>query len=276
MPAYVCVTCGVQHAASDSPPSRCPICEDERQYVGWQGQRWTTLPEMAAQGYRNVLREEDAGLTSITTVSAFGIGQQALLVQTPAGNVLWDCISFLDDATIEAIRARGGLRAIAISHPHFYGTCVEWSRAFGDVPVYIHAADRQWVMRPSPSVVLWEGEAVDALPGLTLVHLGGHFDGATVLHWPGGTDGRGALLSGDTLQVVMDRRYVSFMYSYPNLIPLAAETVLGMAAKLRPYRYERVYGAFNGRTIRVDGAQAVERSAERYVRHLRGGQALHS
>ena len=269
MPAYVCVTCGVQHAESDSPPPRCPICEDERQYVGWQGQQWTTLPEMVAKGYRNVLREEDPGLTSITTVSAFGIGQQALLVQTRAGNVLWDCIGFVDDATIAAVRERGGLEAIAISHPHFYGACMEWSQAFGGVPVYIHAADRQWVMRPSPSLALWEGEALEPLPGLTVVHLGGHFDGATVLYWPEGADRRGALLSGDTLQVVMDRRYVSFMYSYANLIPLSAETVEAMAAKLRRYRYERVYGAFNGRTIRVEGAQAVERSAERYLRHLR-------
>ena len=268
MPAYICLTCGVQHADRGAPPTSCPICDDERQYVGWNGQQWTTLPEMVASGYRNVLREEDSGLTSITTVSPFGIGQQALLVQTPAGNVLWDCISLLDDETIAALRARGGIRAIAISHPHFYATCVEWSDAFGGVPIYIHGADREWVLRPSPSIVLWAGDAVETLPGLTVVHLGGHFAGATVLHWAGGADGRGALLSGDTLQVVMDRRYVSFMYSYPNLIPLSAATVQRIAAKIRPYRYERIYGAFNGRTIRLDGAEAVERSAERYLRSL--------
>ncbi|MGH7320444.1 MAG: MBL fold metallo-hydrolase [Candidatus Rokuibacteriota bacterium] len=273
MPAYICVACGIQYAESDAPPAACPICEDERQYVGWKGQQWTTLPEMSAYGYRNLLREEDPGLTSITTVSAFGIGQQALLVQTPAGNVLWDCVSHLDEATIAAVRERGGIQAIAVSHPHFYGTCVEWSEAFGRAPIYIHAADRQWVMRPSPSIVLWEGEAIDALPGLTVVQLGGHFDGAAVLHWPGGLDGRGALLSGDTLQVVMDRRYVSFMYSYPNLIPLSAETVERIAATMRRYRYERIYGAFNGRIVRVEGAQAVERSAERYIGRLRSSNS---
>jgi glyoxylase-like metal-dependent hydrolase (beta-lactamase superfamily II) len=276
MPAYVCVTCGVQYAESDAPPAACPICEDERQYVGWNGQQWTTLPEMLAKGYRNVLREEDRGLTSITTVSAFGIGQQALLVQNPTGNLLWDCVSFVDDATIAAVRDRGGIQAIAISHPHFYATCVEWSRAFGHVPIYIHAADRRWVMRPSPDIVLWEGDAVQALPDLTVVHVGGHFDGATVVHWPEGAEGRGAVLSGDTLQVVMDRRYVSFMYSYPNLIPLSAESVEAIAAKMRRYRYERIYGAFNGRTARVEGAEAVERSAERYVRHLRAAESAAS
>ena len=271
MPAYICVTCGVQHAPGDQPPPRCPICEDERQYVGWQGQRWTTLAEMAAEGYRNELRDEEAGLTSIGTLPSFAIGQRALLVQTSAGNVLWDCQSFLDEATVAAVRERGGVQAIAISHPHFYGVNVEWSEAFADAPVYIHAADRQWVMRPSPNVVLWEGETTEPVPGLTLIRLGGHFDGAAVLHWPGGAGGTGAVLCGDTIQVVMDRRYVSFMYSYPNLIPLSASAVEQIAATMRGYPFTRLYGAWNGRVVVADGITAVERSAARYARQIRDG-----
>ena len=166
MPAYICLTCGVQHADRGAPPTSCPICDDERQYVGWNGQQWTTLPEMVASGYRNVLREEDSGLTSITTVSPFGIGQQALLVQTPAGNVLWDCISLLDDATIAALRARGGIRAIAISHPHFYATCVEWSDAFGGVPnvecVLACAEHTRQCERGLLEIVLFAGQVSDA------------------------------------------------------------------------------------------------------------------
>ena len=268
MPAYICVTCGVQHAPGEAPPPHCAICEDERQYVGWRGQQWTTLEQMAAQGYGNEVREEEPGLTSIGTAPQFAIGQRALLVQTPAGNVLWDCQSFLDDATVAAVRDLGGIQAIGISHPHFYGVCIEWSEAFGNAPVYIHAADRQWVMRPSPNVVLWEGETAEPVPGLTLINLGGHFDGAAVLHWPGGAGGRGAVLCGDTIQVVMDRRYVSFMYSYPNLIPLSPTIVQRIAATMRGYRFERLYGAWNGRVVVADGIAAVERSAERYVRRV--------
>ena len=52
----------------------------------------------------------------------------------------------------------GGIKAIAISHPHYYSSMVEWSRAFGGVPIYLHAADRQWVMRPDHAIVFWEGE----------------------------------------------------------------------------------------------------------------------
>src|SRR5919201_4174254 len=178
MPAYICRTCGVQYAPSDRPPERCPICEDERQYVGWQGQQWTTLEEMAAEGRRNSFREEEPGLLSIGTEPSFGIGQRALLVETPAGNVMWDCVSFVDDQSLAAVERLGGLAAIAISHPHFYASNMTWSAAFGDCPVYIHAADREWVQYPSPGLRLWEGESCAILPGVTLINTGGHFDGA--------------------------------------------------------------------------------------------------
>jgi rubrerythrin len=39
---YICVTCGIQFKETDGPPKHCPVCEDERQYVGWEGQKWTT------------------------------------------------------------------------------------------------------------------------------------------------------------------------------------------------------------------------------------------
>lgn len=277
MPAYHCTTCGVQYAPGEAPPARCPICQDERQYVGWQGQRWATLEEMVAAGaYRNSLEDvpDEPGLAEIGTTPKVGIGQRALLLATPAGSILWDCLTYLDAATIAAIQARGGIQAIAISHPHFYGACVDWSRAFGDAPVYIHAADRAWVMRPDSRIVLWEGASVEPLPGsgVRLVHLGGHFDGAAVLHWPGGAGGRGIVLSGDTLQVVMDRRYVSFMYSYPNIIPLPAEQVEQIAATMRRYPFERLYGAFGGLNV-LHGSDSVERSARRYVDHLRAHQS---
>jgi hypothetical protein len=276
MPAFICVTCGVQHGPSEAPPTRCPICDDERQYVGWAGQRWTTLEALRAAGHRNELQELEDGLTAIHTQPKVAIGQRALFLRTPNGNILWDCITHLDDDTVRALSARGGLQAIAISHPHYYGTCVEWSDAFGGVPIYIHAADRQWVQRPAPQVVLWEGETIEPIPGLLLVRLGGHFNGAAVLYWPAGAGCQGVVLSGDTIQVVTDRRWVSFMYSYPNLIPLSAAEVEGIAATMKRYPHARLYGAFPGLNALEGGADAVERSARRYVAYLRGRQAQRS
>jgi len=266
----VCRTCGVQYPFPEPPatePERCVVCTDERQYVGWDGQSWTTLDELRAT-HCNRIAPEGPGIYGIGTEPVFAIGQRALFVQAPGGNVLWDCITLVDDATVGAVRGLGGLDAIAISHPHYYGAVIEWSRAFGDVPVYIHAADRQWVVRADGNVVFWEGDTHEIGDGLTLVNCGVHFDGGTVLHWAHGEHGAGALLSGDIFQVVMDRRYVSFMYSYPNLIPEHPDTVRRAVDLVRPYRFERIYGAWWGRIVNTDGAAALERSARRYLDHL--------
>jgi glyoxylase-like metal-dependent hydrolase (beta-lactamase superfamily II) len=263
MTAFICETCGAQHSPSANPPARCAVCEDERQYVGWRGQRWTTLTELRA-GHQADIREEEPGLTGIGCDPSFAIGQRALLIASPHGTVMWDCISLIDSEIEDHIRSQGGLAAVAISHPHYYSSMVEYAAAF-DAPVYLHAADREWVMREDPRLQFWSGERLDLQPGITLLRLGGHFDGATVLLWEAGQAGAGALLSGDVIQVVQDRRWVSFMRSYPNLIPLPASAVAAMVAALSPYRFERVYGAWYGRVVVADGKAAVERSAARYV-----------
>lgn len=120
---------------------------------------------------------EEENLYSINTEPRFGIGQRAFLIQTPKGNVLWDCVGLIDDPTIAKIKELGGIAAIAISHPHYYTTMVEWSRAFGDAPIFIHEAERPWVMRPAPSVHFWKGEKRMVLDHLPLVKTGGHFEG---------------------------------------------------------------------------------------------------
>ena len=265
MPNYMCVTCGVQYADTAAPPAACPICEDPRQFVGFEGQRWTTIEEMRAK-YRNEIREEDPGVHAIHTEPSFAIGQRALLAQTPGGNVLWDCVSLLDDATVNQVRALGGIDAIAISHPHYYSSMVEWSKAFGDAPIYLHEADKPWVMRPDRRVRFWAGASIEILNALTLVVTPGHFDGFQVMYWKHGASGKGALFSGDQPQVCMDTRWVSFMYSYPNYIPLAPAAVSRIVEILRPYAFDRIYGAFPRRTVASGGKGALERSAERYLR----------
>ena len=268
MPAWICMTCGVQHTDTPQPPTLCAICEDERQYVGAGGQRWTTMTELA-EDRRSEWREEEPGLLGIGTTPSFAIGQRALLVTTPQGNVLWDCVSLLDQPAVDEVRGRGGIEAICISHPHFYASCVEWAEEF-DAPVLLPSADAAWVQRPSPRIEHWSDDEVQVLPGLTLARIGGHFDGAAVLHWAEGSQGRGALLTGDTINVVQDREWVSFMWSYPNLIPLDADTVLDIARRVERYRFDRVYGGWWGATVVADGAAAVRRSADRYVARLAG------
>jgi metallo-beta-lactamase superfamily protein len=268
MENFICVTCGVQYGETAAPPEHCLICEDERQYIGLKGQRWTTIPEMQ-NSYRNRVEDVDPNITGIGSTPGFAIGQRALLVQTPNGNVLWDCVSLIDDATVEAIRARGGIKAIATSHPHTIGSLVEYSHAFDNAPIYWHADHREWVMRTDPAFVFWEGEICELWDGLTLVRCGGHFPGSDVLHWSAGAEGQGALLTGDTMQVAQDRRHVSFMYSYPNMIPLNAKTVEHIVEAVEPYAFERIYGGWWDLIVKSDAKSAVKRSAERYIKAIR-------
>ena len=260
--AFLCVTCGTQFPPAAAPPPACPICLDERQYVGHDGQRWTS-PAALAAGHRNRVEELEPGLVGIGTEPTFAIGQRALLVD----GLLWDCVSLLDDATAEAVAARGGLRAIAISHPHYYSAMVDWAERF-EVPVLLHADDAEHVMRPSPRIEPWSGERRPLWDGLELVRLGGHFAGATVCLWPAGAGGRGALLSGDVVQVVSDRDWASFMWSYPNLIPLPAREVRRIRGVVEGLAFDRVYGAWWDAVMDGDARAKVMRSADRYLAAL--------
>jgi hypothetical protein len=266
---FICVTCGSQFAATEREPDRCPICDDERQYVGLEGQKWTTLEDYR-RTHQNVFAEEEPNLHTIHPQPKAGIGQRAFLVRTQEGNLLWDCVGPLDDRTVAAVRKLGGLAAVAVSHPHYYTTMVEWSHAFGKVPVHIHKLDAKWVMRPDAVIQTWDGQTKRLFGGLTLVNTGGHFDGFQVLHWPAGAGGKGAVLSGDQPYVAMDRRWVSFMYSYPNFVPLGPAAIRGIVERLKPFAFYRLYGAFPGQVVAADAKAAVGRSAERYLRIIGG------
>ncbi|MGH2504692.1 MAG: MBL fold metallo-hydrolase, partial [Ktedonobacterales bacterium] len=190
---WLCVTCGTQYPTEDAPPTHCAICQDDRQYVNPAGQQWATLARLRG-AHANSFGELAPGITTISTTPRLGIGQRAHLLQTPAGNLLWDCVAYLDDANIAEVKARGGLAAIAISHPHFFTTMVDWSQAFGGVPIYLHADHRPWVMRPDPAIHYFTEESVEPLPGLRVIRLGGHFSGSAALHWPA-AEGAGALFT---------------------------------------------------------------------------------
>ena len=256
----ICVTCGVQFG--ETAPAACPICEDARQYVPVSGQQWTTLEDLRAE-HRNVVRDEGS-FVGIGTEPRFAIGQRALLVPGgTGGNVLWDCITLLDDDTAAVVEDRGGLAAIAISHPHYYSSMVEWAERF-DCPVLLHSDDREWVMRPSERIEFWSGETFALDGGITLIRCGGHYAGGTVLHR--GTE----LLTGDIVQVIPDREWVAFMYSFPNYIPLPGAAVQAVADALDSFTFERIYGAWWGTVIPQDGSGIVRRSAARYIDALGG------
>jgi len=169
--------------------------------------------------------------------------------------------------TIAEVKRRGGIRAVAISHPHYYSAMVEWAEHF-DAQIFLHAEDGQWVMRESPRIQFWEGTTLPLWGELRLINCGGHFDGGTVLHWPAGANSKGALLTGDIIQVVQDRRYVSFMRSYPNLIPLGPVAIHRILETIEPFSFDQIYGAWWKANVLSDAKAALSRSAQRYLRAI--------
>lgn len=262
MAEAICVTCGTQF--DRATPERCPICEDPRQYIAAGGQAWTTLPALQATHHNRITRQGE--LEGVGTEPAIGIGQRALLVPHGPARLMWDCITLFDDDTAALLERRGGLSGIAISHPHFYSAMIEWARHF-DCPVHLHADDAEWIMRADPHIDLWHGERLDLGDGLTLLRTGGHFPGATVLHWASGSGGAGSLLVGDVCLPVPDPRYACFLWSYPNRVPLPATAVERIGEVFASVRYRTLHTAFWDSEI-DDAPAVIERSVARYVSAL--------
>jgi hypothetical protein len=265
--AYICTTCGVQYPPSAEPPARCPICEDERQYVNAAGQSWTSAAALAA-AHKIDWRALEPGLFGLGATPQIAIGQRALFVAQPGGGVLWDGIPLVTPDGVDRLKAAGGVRAMAVSHPHFFSAIADWSEALGEVPIYLHEDLGPHVTRPSPNIRYWSGETYELGQGMTLIRCGGHFSGSTLLNWRDGAAGSGVLLTGDTIMVVPDRRFMSFMRSFPNLVPLNRQAIEKIVAAVEPYPFDRVYAAWWDRVCDHDGKARLQRSAERYLKAI--------
>ncbi|EKG22021.1 Beta-lactamase-like protein [Macrophomina phaseolina MS6] len=310
----ICHTCGTQFdAPASNPLPNCGICDDPRQFVPPTGQKWTSMAELRGK-HENKWQEdaEQKGMWSIWTEPKFAIGQRAILIETPEGNVLWDLITYLDTATIDfvsntvpsnsqfppattsqcssnskprtylsppkkkKIKSRGPLRAIVISHPHYYTAHLQWSAAFDNVPVYTATEDSSWFSRADsptrPSRRLLTETSTTIVPGVTAIKTGGHFPGSLVLLW------KKRLMIADTFVTVPSGLYhkdrpagttsYSFMWSIPNMIPLSPPEIHAMWKAVAPYDWESTHGAFIGMDIRrPDCKRAVLESMKIQVKY---------
>lgn len=293
------------------PPTLSPSAQHtRRQWLPATGPEWTSLRALAAEGHKNEITQVEANVYSILTTPKVGIGQRCLLllqdleagggaggeagegaggeggrrgraVGDRGGNILWDCSAFLDEATIEAVNALGGVQHIILSHPHFLGSCVTWSKAFEDAPIYLHDSDKKWVTRPDdrydekePRYLFWEGDinTFRRDPSVRVQRLGGHFPSSSVLLLESSAqDGKGIVFTGDTILPVPHGRWCSFMYSFPNLLPLPAFVVEEIRAKVQKMpAFDRLYGPFSTSAIIGDAKEAVLESAQRYLDSLAG------
>lgn len=267
MHTWICQTCCAEFPHSKTPPEICPICADERQYVKPEGQKWTFEAEIA-ESRKTELRELEPGLLGIGVTPQIGIGQRALLIEHPEGGVLWDGVPLLDDAAIAEINRRGGVRAMVMSHPHLYGAMVTNAEKLGGVPIHLPASDRDWTMRPSELIQYFEGNRCDLGNGIVQYVAGGHFEGASLLHWPQGANGRGVIFTGDTIMVTPDTRWASFMWSYPNLVPMNPHAIRKIVATTESLAFDRMYSAWWPGVMDGDAKGRLAASEARYLKAM--------
>lgn len=261
----ICRTCGVETCTP--PPDVCPICADERQWLPSAGQDWTTREELVSEYHSVSIVEREPGLYALRVEPKLGIGQTCYLTQSEHGNVLFDVPPYIDEDVIAAVSDLGGVQAIAASHPHMFGLQLEWSAAFDDAPIFVCRADADWVQREGPNIWLYYHVA-EPVPGVRLQRTGGHFPGSAVALWTG-QDGRGVMLSGDSIAPVARSGWVTFMRSFPNYLPLSARAVRAIAASVTDLDFDRMYGNF-GQMISTGAKEAVATSAERYAEWVSG------
>lgn len=257
----ICTACGTQYARNNGQHFTCPICIDDRQYIPESGQTWTNLA-LLQKKHGITTRMVREGLIEIQSVPAFAIGQRALLVLHPSGNILWDCIAPVNDAIIDFIRARGGVKAIAFSHPHYYTTMNVWADVF-DCPIFIHEADEQWIFNRGPHVQLWKGEELWVSGDMTLHRIGGHFPGSSILRIAQEKE-PAFICCGDTFYCSPSKQHLAAMYSYPNRIPLPVAEIKRMKDRMQSIPFDALYGFYDYQDIHTGAKALLETSLERY------------
>ncbi|TFK49561.1 hypothetical protein OE88DRAFT_1719572 [Heliocybe sulcata] len=292
----ICTTCAAQYSASGLRPYRigeeasgdgCPVCLDERQYVLSTGQAWTSWRELDGKHTMSLqLEPKDSRIIRIVTEPKVGqIGQTPFLLRTSEGSLIWDCGPYLSESMVESILSTTSpsepLLGIAISHPHFFNGSVTWARKLR-CKVHICAADREWFMRKdefvNEFVEFWEGDVkkfgnIPHCASLTHYSLTGHFPGSCVLHWDRSHDSSeevsrpktGVLFCSDTFKIAIDRRMMTFMWSYPNYIPLPPKDVQKIWQSIRPYDFDDIYSAWPGDIAYGNGKAKVLKSARRFI-----------
>jgi glyoxylase-like metal-dependent hydrolase (beta-lactamase superfamily II) len=259
--SIICSTCGTYYAAA-TVPALCPTCLDERQYIPVTGQSWTRQEDVLRKHSVKIYQLQDQ-LYELEINPMFAIGQRALFILSDKGNILWDCIPLLDEATIAFIKSKGGLKAIAFSHPHYYSNMNEWAEVF-DCPVYIHQNDEVHITDKGRHVHLWEGDELNLWDGMKLHCIGGHFAGSSLIHVPF-LSAEGTIICGDTLFLSPGKKHFSVCYSYPNKMPLPLTEMQRIRKRLDAIPFDSFYGYQSIQNLDKEVKAILAASMDRYV-----------
>lgn len=259
----ICAACGTQFPLAQPLADLCPICNDDRQYIGDNGQQWTDSDQLK-KDHKIRIEPVSENLYSLKIEPGFAIGQRAFLILAPGGNILWDCIPLLDEETISFIKSKGGLKAIAFSHPHFYSNMNDWAEVF-DCPIYIHQSDKEFIFNHGPHIQLWGEDRHQLWDNITLHNIGGHFPGSSVMQVPS-LSPKGSLFCGDTFFIAPSKRFVAVLYSYPNRIMLSRKEFIKLHEKSEGLKFDTMHCAtFDGQSLFGNAHEVFTSSMKNYL-----------
>lgn len=275
----ICVACMTQYS---TPRSECPICLDPRQFVPATGQSWTSLRKLAEEKHTNkiVADQQDERVCFILTEPSTGIGQTPILIKTSRATYMWDCNAFLSENLFNQLTTmQPPLKAIAISHPHFFSTSLTWSRCL-KVPLILAAADKHWFQRLSDvkeGEIEWVHNVASLEDGVTMIQCGGHFPGSSVLHWDRSLEPEfesdkhcrtGIILCSDTAMIQPTQQGFTFQWSVPNMIPLNPHEMKGIADRLRDVPFEQATSTWPHRFVRKNAREILLDSIQKQLHHM--------
>ncbi|MGG5210072.1 hypothetical protein ACQWU4_14165 [Chryseobacterium sp. MIQD13] len=256
----MCTECGTQYPDSYTG-NVCIICADERQSVPQSGQSWTTHDKLL-ENHSVKIKKINDNLYEFTVNPRFSIGQRALFVISEHGNLMWDCIPLIDEGVIEFIKSKGGLKTIALSHPHYYSIMRMWAETF-DCKILIHENDKEWVVNRGNSVEYWSGEELELWDTLKLHNIGGHFDGSSIIEIPWMSE-NGTLLIGDTMYLSPSMKHFAIMRSYPNRIPLPLSEIKKIENRFENIRFDTIYGFYSYQNVEKNAKEILKDSISKY------------
>lgn len=191
---YACSNCGHWQIWFDHQmPLSCPVCSDTRNALPADGWDFRT-EEDAKVTFINSWAEVAPGLWGFSASPKFGLGATGWLLQREDGNVAFEGCPYYQPDAIAKIAELGGIRVLAASHPHGYGALWQLQREFDPI-VTIHRGDIPY--SKAFRVNCPADDLHEVAPGLTMHHVGGHYEGHAVLY----DASRRALFCGDSLKI---------------------------------------------------------------------------
>lgn len=237
---YLCENCGFWQRYFAVPPA-CPVCTDVRNDLPEDGWCFTAATALATR-VRTVWRQIVPGVFAFTTEPTVGLGGTGWLVLREGGNFAYEAAGYYDGAALDFIASRGGLAFASTSHPHGCGALWQLQDRFApEVPLHRDGLGWSKAFR----VTTPYDATLEVTPGVSLHHLGGHYEGHALLY-----DARNrAVFCGDALKIDCDDRGLPIALSahkaYHKEIPLTTGEIARYRAVFAALEFDHVFTTFD-------------------------------